>query len=240
MRSMQRVVAILECVARAVTPATPARVAGETSLSLSTVSRIMRELAEEDMLERSPDGTYLLGTRVYNLVANTPLRGDRSACINRILQDLRDLTGETTSLLVRRGDQRVCVASATSRHQLRRVIPIGDTINLVGTVPGDIFLVNATEAERDALVSAVLSGAARTTQLNRMRFAAEHGYSAYEAEAASEGLTGIAVPVLAGNEICAALALSGPSARLSVEKAESWLADLRIAAKRLEPWMDAD
>lgn len=238
MRSMQRVVAILESVARAVTPTTPARVAGETDLSLSTVSRIMRELAEEEMLERSADGTYLLGTRVYNLVANSPLRGDRSAAISRILQDLRDLAGETTSLLVRRGDQRVCVASATSRHQLRRVVPIGDSLNLVGTVPGDIFLINATEAERDGLVSAVLSGASRTKQLERMRFAAEHGYSAYEAEGA--GLTGIAVPVWAGNEICAALALSGPSTRFSVKNAESWLADMRIAAKRLEPWMDAD
>ena len=107
-----------------------------------------------------------------------------------------------------------------------------------GTVPGDIFLINATEAERDGLVSAVLSGASRTKQLERMRFAAEHGYSAYEAEGA--GLTGIAVPVWAGNEICAALALSGPSTRFSVKNAESWLADMRIAAKRLEPWMDAD
>lgn len=238
MRSMQRVVAILESVARAVTPATPARVAEETSLSLSTVSRIMRELAEEEMLERSADGSYLLGTRVYNLIANTPLRGDRSAAVNRILQDLRDLTGETTSLLVRRGDQRVCVASATSRHQLRRVIPIGDSMNLVGTVPGDIFLARATEAERDQLVSAVLSGRLRAAQLERMRFAAEHGYSAYGTE--SVGLTGIAVPVWAGDEIGAALALSGPSMRFSVEKAESWLPDLRIAAKRLEPWLDSD
>ena len=119
---------------------------------------------------------------MYKLVANSPLRGDRSAAINRILQDLRDLAGQTNSLLVRRGDQRVCVAPATSRHQLRRVIPVGDTINLAGTVPGDNFLARATEAERDELVSAVLSGAARRTQLNRMRFAAGPGYSAYEAE----------------------------------------------------------
>jgi DNA-binding IclR family transcriptional regulator len=235
---MQRVVTILESVARAVTPTTPARVAAETGLSLSTVSRIMRELAEEEMLERSADGTYLLGTRVYSLVASTPVRGDRSVAVNRILIDLRDLTGETVSLHVRRGEQRVCVASATSRHELRRVIPVGDAINLVGTVPGDIFLVRATEAERDALVSAVLSGPTRVRQLKRMRFAAEHGYSAYGAE--SVGLTGIAVPVWAGDEVSAALALSGPSMRFPVEVAESWLSDLRTAAKRLEPWMDSD
>lgn len=236
MRSMQRVVAILESVARAVTPTTPARVAEDTDLSLSTASRIMRELAVEEMLDRSTDGTYVLGTRVYNLVAGG--RGDRNVAINEVMQELRDLTGETVSLHVRRGDQRVCVASSTSRHQLRRVIPIGDTVNLVGTVPGDVLLSRAPETERDAVVSAVLSGRARTIQLQRMRFAAEHGYSAYGVE--SLGLTGIAVPVAVDDEVHAALAVSGPANRFTVELAESWLADLKTAAKRLEPWMETD
>ncbi|WP_228000085.1 IclR family transcriptional regulator [Nocardia australiensis] len=236
MRSMQRVVAILESVARAGTPTTAARVAEETSLSLSTVSRIMRELAMEEMLDRNTDGSYLLGTRVFNLVAAG--RGDRGSAINQVLQDLRDLTGETTSLHIRRGDQRVCVASVSSRHQLRRVIPVGDSVNLVGTVPGDILLSQASDAERDAVVSETLSGRARSSQLDRMRFAADHGYSAYSVERL--GLTGIAVPVCFGNEIRAALAISGPTSRFSVELAESWHSDMRTAAKRLEPWMESD
>ncbi|MWA03268.1 helix-turn-helix domain-containing protein [Actinomadura sp. LD22] len=238
MRSMQRVVAILESVSRSATPATPGRVSEETSLSLSTVSRIMRELAVEEMLDRSSDGTYVLGTRVFNLVSTATSRGDRTAGINRVLQHLRDLTGETASLHVRRGDQRVCVASATSGHSLRRVIPIGDSVNLVGSVPGDVFLSQADESERDSLVSAVLSGRARKEQLEKIRFTAEHGYSAYSAD--SHGLTGIAVPVRVGDEVHAALAVSGPSVRFTVEIAESWLPDLRTAARRLEPWMRAE
>jgi DNA-binding IclR family transcriptional regulator len=234
---MQRVVSILESVAWAATPATPARVAGQTSLSLSTVSRIMRELADEGVLERSAEGSYVLGTRVFDLVANAVSKGDPTSAINRVMQDLRDLTGETASLHVRHNDQRVCVASASSRHQLRRVVPIGDELNLVGTVPGDIFLSRAEPSEQDTVVSAVLCGQARTTQLDRIRFAAEHGYSAYSVENA--GLTGIAVPVCVGHELRAALAVSGPSVRLSVQMAESWLPDLRLAAKRLEPWMES-
>lgn len=236
MRSMQRVVAILESVARAVTPTTPVRVAEETALSLSTVSRIMRELAVEEMLDRSADGRYVLGTRVFNLVASG--KGDRVAAVNQVLLELRDLTGETVSLHVRRGDQRVCVASATSRHQLRRVIPIGDAVNLVGTVPGDVLMSQASAAERDALVSATLSGRARTTQLSRMQFAAEQGYSVYSVS--SLGLTGIAVPVSVAGETHAALTVSGPDSRFSAELAESWLEDLQAAAKRLEPLMESD
>jgi DNA-binding IclR family transcriptional regulator len=197
----------------------------------------MRELAVEGVLERSPDGSYVLGTRIFDLVANAVARGDRASAINRVMQDLRDLTGETASLHIRRNDERVCVASASSRHQLRRVIPIGDSVNMVGTVPGDVFLARAEPSEQDAVVSAVLSGQARATQLERIRFAAEHGYSAYSLESA--GLTGIAVPVCVGDEVRAALAVSGPSARVSTSTAESWFPDLRLAAKRLEPWMDS-
>jgi IclR family transcriptional regulator, acetate operon repressor len=233
---MQRVVAILESVSQATTPATPARVAEETALSLSTVSRIMRELADEDLLEKADDGTYQLGARVFSLVTSAAMQGDQAAAVNRVLQDLRDLTGETASLHVRRGDQRVCVASATSRHQLRRVIPIGDAVGLVGTVPGDIFLAGEAEAERDALVSAVLSASARRAQLEKIQFATDHGYSVSSVD--SIGLTGIAVPVRIAGETPAALALSGPTMRFSAEIAESWLHDLQKAAKRLEPRME--
>jgi DNA-binding IclR family transcriptional regulator len=115
---------------------------------------------------------------------------------------------------------------------------VGDAVSLVGTVPGDIFLSHAPEPEREALVSAVLSGRARLTQLDRIRFAAEHGYSAYDVEAL--GLTGIAVPACVADEVRAALVVSGPTIRFPVEIAESWLPDLRTWAKRLEPWIDSD
>jgi DNA-binding IclR family transcriptional regulator len=190
------------------------------------------------MLERFGDGTYVLGTRVFNLAATAVGTADHAIAVSRVLQDLRDLTGETVSVLVRRGDQRVCVASATSKHQLRRVVPVGDSMNLVGTVPGDIFLVHASEAERDAQVSAVLSGSERVAQLARIQFAAKHGYSAYTVEAA--GITGIAVPVRTDEKWGAALAVSGPSSRFTLVIAESWLPDLRTAARRLEPWMQSD
>lgn len=234
---MQRVAAILESVARAPSPTTAARVAEETSLSLSTASRIMRELAVEELLDRAPDGSYLLGPRVFGLVADAAMRGDQAVAVNRVLQDLRDLTGETVSLHVRRGDQRVCVASASSRHELRRVVPIGDSVGLVGTAPGDVFLAGSPETEREALVSAVLTGDARVAELDRIRVTGERGYSVASVE--SLGLTGIAVPVWSGDEIRATLALSGPTVRFSTAIAESWVPGLRAAAKRLEPWMDA-
>jgi DNA-binding IclR family transcriptional regulator len=46
--------------------------------------------------------------------------------------------------------------------------------------------------------------------------------------------------VSAAGEIYAALAVSGPEPRFSVETAESWLPELSAAAERLEPWIESD
>lgn len=238
MKPMQRVVVILESVARSATPTTPARVSEETQFSLSTVSRIMRELAAEQMLDRGSDGTYLLGTRVFGLVSHAATKGDRSTAIGRVLQELRDLTGETASIHVRRADQRVCIAAANSRNELRRVVAIGDSMNMVGTVPGDILLSQLPESEQDEIISAVLFGRERAIQRERVRLACETGYSAHSAE--GFGITGVAVPIFIEDRIGAALAVSGPTTRFSVETAESWVPDLRNAAERISPWMQPD
>ncbi|WP_327419885.1 hypothetical protein OG612_00745 [Streptomyces sp. NBC_01527] len=44
----------------------------------------------------------------------------------------------------------------------------------------------------------------------------------------------------AAGEINAALAVSRPESRFSVETAESWLPELSAAAKCLEPWIESD
>lgn len=238
MRAMQRVVAILESVAESEVPTTAARVTEMTSLSPATVSRIMRELDVEELLDRSADGTYVIGTRLFNLVATAAHRGNRSEAVNRVLQRLRDRTGETTSLHVRRGDQRVCVASAESRQSLRRVLAVGDSVGLVGTVAGDVLMARAPQQERDALVSAAFTGESRIHHLERMEFAATHDYSAYAIE--EFGLYGIAVPVLRGERVSAALAVSGPMTRLTQDVAMGWLPALRDAATSLSAWVEPD
>lgn len=47
-----------------------------------------------------------------------------------VLRDLRDRTGETAQLWVRRGDERVCLLSADSQHELRAILPPGSRLPL--------------------------------------------------------------------------------------------------------------
>lgn len=237
MRAMQRVVAILESVAAAGPVSTPVRVSAETGLSLSTVSRIMRELAEEQMLDRLGDGSYTLGSRLFRLVRSAIDSGDPMASIQRVLSDLRDRTGETVSLHVRRDDKRVCIASVDSRHELRRVVPVGDAIPLLGTATGDILLAGLPAAEQEAALDAArVNGASRTGLLARLRETAERGWSV-QSDGLIAGVTGIAASVCSGQTVAAALTLSGPTTRFSPATAEKWVPDLQHAARRISPWL---
>jgi IclR family acetate operon transcriptional repressor len=237
MRAMQRVVAILESVAAAGPVSTPVRVSAETGLSLSTVSRIMRELAEEQMLDRLSDGSYTLGSRVFRLVRSATEGGDPTASIQRALGDLRDRAGETVSLHVRRGDQRVCIASVDSRHELRRVVPVGDAIPLLDTATGEVLLAALPVTEQEAILDAArCSRAARAGVLARLRETVERGWSV-KGDGLIAGVTGVATPVWSGQTVVAALTLSGPTTRFSPETAEKWVPELQDAARRISPWL---
>jgi DNA-binding IclR family transcriptional regulator len=46
------------------------------------------------------------------------------------LERLRDATGESVQLYVRRGDERVCVLALESPHSLRTIVPVGAVLPL--------------------------------------------------------------------------------------------------------------
>jgi DNA-binding IclR family transcriptional regulator len=234
---MQRVVAILESVAESQGPTTPVRVSGETALSLSTVSRLMRELAEEQLLDRSPDGTYTLGSRVFLLVRKATESADPVASIQSVLVQLRDATGETVSVHVRRGSSRVCIASANSLHELRRVVPIGDAIPLIGTATGEVLLSSAEPADLDAECDAAgLSATERDALLQRLRRTAEQGW-AMSSESRIQGVTGVSAAVYVGRAVVAAITVSGPTTRFTPERAAACVPELHKAALKISAWM---
>ena len=236
MRSMQRVVAILESVAGSHGAATPARVSTDVGLSLSTVSRIMRDLADEQMLDRLDDGTYSVGSRLFTLVRDARAGGDAMSTIHRVLGELRDRTGETASLNVRRGDSRVCIASVDSRHELRRVVPVGDAIPMVGTATGHALMVELDPDEQTALIDRARATPSRVDLLAHLRETAEHGW-AVQADGVLAGVTGVAVPVRSGGRIVAAVTLSGPTSRMPAPVVEQVVPDIDDAARRIAPWV---
>jgi DNA-binding IclR family transcriptional regulator len=93
-----------------------------TGLSRATAHRLAVALEVHGLLRRDSAGRFVLGPRLTGL--------DLPALARPALEALRDRTGESTQLYVRRGERRLCVASLESPHGLRTIVPVGMSLPL--------------------------------------------------------------------------------------------------------------
>jgi DNA-binding IclR family transcriptional regulator len=131
------------------------------------------------------------------------------------LEALRDATGESVQLYVRRGAQRLCVASLDSPHELRTSVPVGALLPLDRGSAG-----------------AVLRGLPDVLR---------RGWAESVAERAP-GVASVSAPVRAGGAVVAAVCLSGPIERTSTSPGARFAGAVVDAARRIEraaqpsPW----
>jgi IclR family acetate operon transcriptional repressor len=219
-QALDRLTSILEIVAAHGRPVGAAEVARASDLPLSTIVRLMRQLAEAGLLDRVGDGArYSLGARLFALIGAGAARVDLAEAAASTMRELRDRTGETVSLHVRRGVQRVCLAEVQSQHQVRRVVPPGMIQELCGTATGEVLLLDTHPAELEAvLVHAKLSRVARRRLAERLGEIAERNYAINEDPL--ENLTGISAPIRAAGLTVAALTISGPTVRFNGARAQ--------------------
>jgi DNA-binding IclR family transcriptional regulator len=93
-----------------------------TGLPRATAHRLALALEVHRLVERAPDGRFVLGPRFQG---NGLVDAARP-----VLERLRDETGESVQLYVRRGNQRLCVASLESPHGLRTIVAVGALLPL--------------------------------------------------------------------------------------------------------------
>lgn len=93
-----------------------------TGLSRATAHRLATALEAHRLVERDTSGRFRLGPR---------LAGNSLATVaGPAMERLRDATGESVQLYVRRGDQRLCIAALESPHGLRTIVPVGALLPL--------------------------------------------------------------------------------------------------------------
>ena len=99
-----------------------AELVGATGLSRATAHRLAVALEVHGMVRRTGDGRFGLGPRLTGMSLPQVARP--------ALERLRDETGESVQLYVRRGDRRLCVASLESPHGLRTIVAVGASLPL--------------------------------------------------------------------------------------------------------------
>ena len=93
-----------------------------TGLSRATAHRLATALEVHGFVARDGEGRFERGPRLAR-----PRLPDLA---RPALERLREATGESVQLYVRRGDQRVCVAALESPHGLRTIVAVGARLPL--------------------------------------------------------------------------------------------------------------
>jgi DNA-binding IclR family transcriptional regulator len=171
-----------------------------TGLPRATAHRLAVALEVHGLVGRDAEGRFGLGPR---------LTGSELPVLARpALERLRDSTGESVQLYVRRGDRRLCVASLESPHGLRTIVPVGASLPLDVGSAGKVL-------REDPLIGA--DGWAESVE--------ERERGVASASAAVRG---------AGGEVVAAVSVSGPVERTTRAPGRRYGPALLDAARALE------
>ncbi|WP_261570242.1 IclR family transcriptional regulator [Frankia gtarii] len=211
-------------------PASLADLVARTKLTRATAHRLASALEVHRLVGRDDSGRFVAGPRLAAGVT-IPLPWDVLDRADRVLTDLRDVTGESTQLYVRRGVLRLCVAASERARGLRDTVPVGAALPMTAGSGAQVLLAFADHPEPDLLAAAPFDD--ETLALVRKQGWAE---SVGERET---GLASVSAPVRGDSgTVIAAVSLSGPLERLTRSPGRRHGTAVLAAAARLSTSVD--
>jgi DNA-binding IclR family transcriptional regulator len=222
-RVIERVCLVLDCFSKQRARLQVGEIRELTGLPATTVSRIVKSLVSQRLLER--DGNdYRLGLRV--LVWSAPARAasDLMVAAGPVIDQIRDLTGETTGIYVRQGAVRVGVSVAMSERSIVFNAYVGQVMPMHAGAAGKTFMALDPEALAAALHAGLTRYTGATTtdaaELRRELEIVRRDAWCYTSEEREPGLSSIAAPIFdSAGDITATIAVGGPTFRLDAAAA---------------------
>lgn len=234
---MDRALDVLEVLGSHGRPMGVSEISRLTALPQGTVHRLLLALVARGYARRDAERKYAIGAAALRLgdAANRALVG----LSGRYLRQLVQLADETANLAVLEGMHMVYAAQAPSPHTLRIFAEVGRHVPLHSTAVGKAALANMNRAdalrllERMDLVAqtphTITTVAGMITELDRI---SDQGFAIDDQEH-EVGVRCIAVPVPELPGLLAALSISAPAERLSLERARSLSSDMKHVADAL-------
>ena len=233
---------IIEAVAMAERPLTPAELCAKLGLPKATVHRLCAALEQRGLLEASINGRGLLpGRGLYRLAtgvfASTPFQAERHV----ILQALSTELGETCNISVPGDTHMLYIDRAETHWPVRVQLPVGSRVPFFCTASGRMYLSSlSTGQQRRILTHLPIEKLTNNTLtdidelLSELTLTAERGFS-LDNEEYMQGMVALAVPVTdASGQLYATLSCHAPCMRVTLTELQSNLSALQSAASELE------
>jgi DNA-binding IclR family transcriptional regulator len=207
----------------------------------SAVHRILTALKNKGLIQQTTEnGPYSISWSILALTQRLTTGADLRSVSLPHMTKLRDLTGETVTLNVRSGFDRVCIDQVEGPHEVSWRQDIGKISPLYGGATGKILLAYLTPEELKEFWRTVkLEQLTPYTITSRDELVAElevirqRGYG-FGTQDRLIGVAGIAAPIFdSGGHAAATLTIAGPAERCSEEKLEQWIEPLTAATQEI-------
>ena len=227
MSVLEKATEILDLVAESADAATLTSIAHRLGQPRSSTHRLLSELVQLGLLFRVGTANYAPGLRLVRWGVAASGGTDIVRLSKGAMVGLRDEVGESVHLYVRQRDRRVCVSAVEGSYELRHFTEVGKPLPLSVGASGKLLLAFADPATRAQELRRVAAApysrrapsleelTSQLDEIHRTEWAMSFG----ERE---EGLAAAAVPIRdRAGAVNAALAISGPTARLTAERFEA-------------------
>jgi IclR family transcriptional regulator, acetate operon repressor len=209
-----------------------------SSLPVGTVHRLLGVLVARGYVRQNPaTRRYTVGFTALDLAERIRRRDGLAQQAGPFLRELVRLTGESANLAVLDGSQAVYLAQVAPPRMVRMFTEVGNRVPLYASGTGKVLLAHLPADQREALLAQLeLSQFTPHTITDREQLRIEldricqQGYARDNGEI-EEGVQCAALPVRdSAGRVVAALSVSGPSSRLTRERVDKWLPQMKEVA----------
>jgi IclR family transcriptional regulator, KDG regulon repressor len=246
-RSARRVLAIFELMLQRGEPVTVAEVVRALRIPKSTAYELVRTLTAAGYLERNGTAAYFLGRKLFELGMAYRSQMDLLKEGGKVVEELRDETGETVQLSVLENNVMLVLVKEESSKPIRIISRVGSRVPVNWAAAGRLLVSDLSASELKPLLQRIAkpspTGRAPTDpdelvrQIKRFRM---QGFG-FELNEANEHAGCVAAPVTDVSGKCvAAISIVAPEQRLQRQHREVLIDAVRRAADKLSRRLGAD
>ncbi|WP_100639134.1 IclR family transcriptional regulator [Marinobacter salexigens] len=238
--SIHRVLEIIELVSTSERPLSPADLAFTLNIPKPSIHRLLQQLEVDGFVQTDWRGLVVPGARMVKsaigvLTSNT-LESQRLSVLQRLAAEI----GETCGIAIPVGLEMVYTDRVQSNLPLQLYLQIGSNVPVWCTSSGKLYLSSLPKAQRKRLIRNMpLQAVTQNTLVDEktleasLEQIAETGVGVDNEEFVA-GMVALSVPILAptGNYF-ASLFTHAPTVRKSLEDLQTFVPQLRAAAKEL-------
>lgn len=237
-QSVKRALGILSLFDHDSTNLTFTEILQETDLPKTTAFRMLNTLVESDFLRYdNSTNKYTLGSQIIYLGCVAMGATKLVNVALPIMENLRDITGQTITLYIRKGKEKVCIQRVESIEDIRLTVTVGRYLPIYVGASGLVLLSGVDEEQLDKFINSLeIIPLTPCTIVDKTRLKEAitnvkiKGYCISRNER-QMGAAGIGAPIFDQfNRVIASLNISGLAEKFEENKIPGWISLVKEAA----------